>query len=179
MIAFSYTFSVNPHSVGDPSNIAVRFTAASLSGNATVPLGTLTDKELSSIGVYSTGPGAGPVTFDAPLHFGFTVTDPASGQSASLSFPATLAGTISSSSQNLNIFPLASAPEALRIGDHVYHVWLGEMGFPTTDTPFGASVAPFVHVTAAPEPSSLLLGSLGVLGLTGCGWLRRRAARRA
>jgi hypothetical protein len=113
------------------------------------------------------------------------IKDATSGQSNTLTFSGKLSGSFSSLSANLSNSFTALASQTTSLGSNTYTVTLDSFVPPG---PPGAlipgAIGAFVSVTAgggnptpqgnSPEPSSLLLCSLGAAGCGIIGWRRRR-----
>jgi hypothetical protein len=113
----------------------------------------------------------------APYSLTLNITDGPTGQSGSLTFSGELTGTLSSGYALITNKFTGDVFQSKVIGDHLYTVALQSFappGPPSATNP--GSIGALVGVTpaAAPEPSTLALGGVG-LSLLGARWWRRRA----
>jgi hypothetical protein len=106
-----------------------------------------------------------------------SVTD-SSGASGSLTFKGELNGTVTASSSNLTNTFTNQTTQTLLLGDHLYTVTIGDFtkpGPPGSTASGAISAQAVITVQTLPEPGTLALASVGVLGLVGTLWRRRRA----
>jgi hypothetical protein len=178
MVDFSYTWSVNQQTFGDPSSVLITFSSASVSGSASALLGSPEVPGLLHLQATSTVPTAGSASIDAPLQFSLLVTDTESGQSGTMTLAARLHGEIDPMFNGIRLEPTEHMLKSVQLGRHVY--WLGgiiDIQPAWVNPPFSTTPTPLVRVTSlqAPEPSALTLAGAGALGLAAWGRLRRRA----
>ena len=115
-----------------------------------------------------------------------TLTDTTSGQSGVLSFLGKLSGTFSKDNANITNAFTGALTGTLTLGKNTYTVTIGPYSppGPPSASNFGSiaahvDVQPGVVVAKTPEPTSLVLGCVG-LSLAGVSsWRKRRAARAA
>jgi hypothetical protein len=111
-----------------------------------------------------------------------TITDGSTGATGTLAFSGKLGGSFFDSSMNLTNTFADPTTQSLTLGNHVYTVTVSNdpanggyaPGSPQ-GTQFFGSVGAHVAASDLPEPSTLLLGGLGLIGGTLIGWRRRRA----
>jgi hypothetical protein len=101
--------------------------------------------------------------------------DRASGETGSVTFDFTMSGTVSSTAANLVLVPNGPTTAApLHLGHYFYTVSVDSFAPPAEPGPFAGRLFFDVQVQHNPEPSSVVLASLG-LGLVGMArWRKRR-----
>jgi hypothetical protein len=130
-----------------------------------------------------------PVTFSAQstaFTLSMTITDNATHDSGSLSFTGSISGTLSPTSSTL-VETFAVTQKSLTLDGHIYTVTLPSsvaLAPPTSpqhNIMATVSVSNSGGVQGVPEPTSLMLGGLGVCLMGLGGWWKRRpkAARQA
>jgi hypothetical protein len=128
----------------------------------------------------------------AAVTFTLLLKDELSSQTATLKFSGFFNGTISATSANVHFTATAPLTETVKLGGHTYTVDLGNYSPPGPPAASNAgSLSAHVGVDEittggggggtgnAPEPSTLLLSSLGLCGMGLAAWRKRRALRLA
>jgi hypothetical protein len=179
-ISWSFTSSPTPSLPADsPGTGSVAFTGAS--GAPTGPSAIV----VAQLKNMSTSTNVDNLVTGGGYQIDVSLTDTASGQSATLTFLGKLTGTLSSGGTNLsNAF--LSGTEKVTLGGNLYAVTLDHYLPPgpagTLPGAIGATVtingqSPGGNPTPSsinPEPSSLLLCGLGAVGCALARWKRRR-----
>ena len=125
----------------------------------------------------------------APVTFTLLLKDELSNQTATLKFTGFFNGTISATSANVQFTATAPLTETVKLGGHTYTASLGNYAPPGPPAASNAGsisahvgVDEIIHTGGggnAPEPSTLLLSSLGLCGMGLAAWRKRRALRMA
>lgn len=141
----------------------------------------------TNLDTFSTAPRTNPDTFtDKQYALNLHIVDQASGQGGTLHFAGRLDGTLSADHANITNTFLGQTTLQLVLGSNLYTVMLNSYAPPGPPGAFNhgaisataqVTVAP-VTVATLPEPTSLVLASLGAAGL-GLTARRRRRRRRA
>jgi hypothetical protein len=152
-------------------------------GNATIPA--------VSLQTFSNAPASNPAVFkNAAYSLSLTLFDQASGKSGTVPFNGVFNGTLSANQAFWQPpFTVQPATQKLTLGNNTYTVTLqvAPPGGPHAKDLGAVSANAVVTVSASsgggvgqtPEPSGLALAGLGLAGLCGAGWLRRRGRRPA
>jgi hypothetical protein len=128
---------------------------------------------------------------DKFTHAGYTfmlvLTDLGSGQSAHMSFTGFFSGTLSATSSNIANTFTGATTETATLGGHTYMVSLGNYSPPGPPTASNSgSISAHVSVDQflppppippsehAPEPSTLLLSCVGLVGVCATAWRKWR-----
>jgi hypothetical protein len=176
LIPFSYSWTFTPDVVGDPKGLHLSFSRLP-SGTTSVLPG---DYFFLGGGVYQAGPqGAEPIPIHAVVNYDLRLTDLASNRSGDIRFTTTFDGILSAADDNAVTVTMSRDLFSLRLGQHVYSLWVGYPYGGDPPDPFSRGFATFITPVQVPEPSALMLGSAGALGLAACRWLRRRRVRLA
>jgi hypothetical protein len=133
--------------------------------------------------------GTPDVINHAAVTFTLLLKDELSNQTATMKFSGIFNGTISATSANVQFTATAPLTETVKLGGHTYTVNLGNYAPPGPPAASNAGslsahvgVDEIIHTTGggnAPEPSTLLLSSLGLCGMGLAAWRKRRALRLA
>jgi hypothetical protein len=126
---------------------------------------------------------------DGGYQLNLTIKDTASGKSGTLNFTGQFQGSFSSKSANLTNSFTGLTTQSMSLGGDTYTVTIGPYVPPGPPGPKSSGViGAYVSVVGAggnptpsstsPEPSSLLLCSLGAAGFAAAGWRRRRQGAR-
>jgi hypothetical protein len=181
----SWSYSTTPQASPIASDNNPFTGGATFSPVASTPEHGSADILLTNIRLFSAATAGAPDQMFAGGQYGITVSlhDAASGADGSVTFSGKLTGTFSLSSADLTNAFTDPTSVTLTVGSNLYKVTLGEFvapGYPPS-TPPGAIYA---HVETlggavpasadAPEPSTLLLGCLGVGGYLSSRLNRRR-----
>ncbi len=145
------------------------------------------DVVATNLRVFSTAPGTSPDTLSGSngnytLTLTLSTTDNNGVHTGTLSFTGTLSGTFSSENANVaNVFG-PNTTQSLTLGSVVFQVSLTSYTPPgPPDQANAGSIAAHVNVSPAtahtPEPSSILLSTLGLTFLGGAAWRKRRARK--
>jgi len=155
------------------------------------------DVVATNIRTFSSAPSKTPDTFTNKAYtLSLNLTDDASKKTTTLNFAGALSGTVSANSANLKNQFTGMTSQTVKLGDNTYVVMIGPYAPPGPPTASNAGTIsahilvnerpdapppppdngggnpPPVHET--PEPSSMLLAALGLLGLGGYSWSKRR-----
>jgi hypothetical protein len=156
------------------------------------------DVVVTNLRTFSLAPATDPAQLDTggAYAFSMTITDAASGASATRNLTGKLGGTFSQDNANVTNEFTSDLEFSVPLGDYVYTVTL------TTYSPPGppsatnsGSITAHVDVfqddvgtgvvdpppapESAPEPSTMILSCLGISLVGGATWRRRKARRRA
>jgi hypothetical protein len=127
---------------------------------------------------FSPSPDGKPYSFtNAPYRLGITLTDVGSKQSRTLHFAGVFEGSLTERTVDLHTHFTSAARQSLILGPNRYTVSLTTYTPPDPPAEGGeGNISAFVSVqpASAPEPSALLLASIGLAGAVFSG-LRRRA----
>ncbi len=166
--------------------------------NLSTPTGNVvggSDIVAANLSTFSAALPGSPDTFTNTLYnLNIKVTDAASGLSGLINFSGKFNGTVTPTSANVTTTFDSPTTKSIHLGSNTYQVTLGPYTAPgapgaTTTGSIGAHVnitpdvgqppppPPPAHDT--PEPSSLVLTSLGLLGVGGKAWQSWRRGRRA
>ena len=171
--------------------------AMSLSGDGGSGKVTLTDEPTknasgnsdtvaTNLHVFSSASTGSPDHFTHTAYqLSLTLTDADSHQAGTLRFSGFLAGTISANSSNLTNTFTGILTQQLTLGHHIYTVTIDNYSAPGPPSAVnGGSISAHVSVNLqvdpppvhqAPEPASLTLAGLGLVGAA-WGWGRRKKA---
>jgi hypothetical protein len=184
-IDWSYNWERNPVSVasGGAGTGGVSFT-----DEPTKMATGSSDVVATNIRVFSSATAQNPDVLPAGSTYTLklTLTDKASGASSTLSFGGTLSGTFSASNANVTNQFTGELSQTVTLGANQYTVSIGPYSPPGPPSASNAgSIAAHVDVQpasneinngSAPEPSTIVLGFLGLTTLGGAAWRKRRAA---
>ncbi len=143
----------------------------------------------ANLSTVSKATDANPATFTTKGFYTLTLTltDDASGLSGSVTFAGKLSGTLSSLNALIDNAFIGAKTKELILGGNTYDITIGPYvppGPPKSNNlgSIGAhvDVTSGIHVTDAPEPSTVVLSCLGGLGLFGFStrnWRRRLLAK--
>jgi hypothetical protein len=151
------------------------------------------DLVATSIAVFSDAGRGTPDVFDAAGEFvlQFQLTDAASGESApnGLLFKGKFSGELSGKSSKLGVEFVNDGEfkteYTVTLGGNTYTVTIGQYtppGAPENGNPGALGVHVEVNpgdIQKSPEPSTMLLGCIGLAGMGLAGWRKRRQAARA
>jgi hypothetical protein len=142
------------------------------------------DIVLVNLSAFSTASPSQPDVFaGAGYRLTLTLTEATSNKSGTLTSTGFFDGTLSASSSNLSNTFTGATTQTLVLGDNTYEVTIGPFAPPGPPTSglFGAISAHVRVENHAPEPSSLVLGGLGLsfLGLASWRKWRRRPSAHA
>jgi hypothetical protein len=182
-IDWSYNWERNPVSVasGGAGTGGVSFTdepTKMATGNS--------DVVATNVRVFSSATAANPDVLPAGSNYtlSLTLTDKASGATGTLNFGGTLSGTFSASNANVGNTFTGPLSQTLTLGNNTYTVTIGPYSPPGPPSASNAgSIAAHVDVnggtignTQTPEPTTMVLGCLGLSFLGAAGWRKRKAA---
>jgi hypothetical protein len=180
-IDWSYNWERNPVSVasGGAGTGGVSFT-----DEPTKMATGSSDIVATNIRVFSSATPQSPDTLPAGSNYvlKLTLTDKDSGASGTLTFSGTLSGTFSASNANVTNEFTGDLSQTLTLGSHLYTVTIGPYSPPGPPSASNAgSIAAHVDVqgiqaSESPEPSTMVLGCLGLTALGGAVWRKRRGA---
>ncbi len=136
---------------------------------------------VANLWTFSTADQGHPDTFNsANYEVSLLLTDKASGQSGTVTFPGQLNGTLSSGHSLVNSTFPGLVSKALTLGSNLYKVTLNGFvppGPPTASNSGSIGALVTLNPASVPEPSTLLLASLGLAGAGLAAWRKRRASR--
>ena len=204
---FSYSWSVQPEAVlpSGTGSVQVALTLGSSSGQATIG-GASVDIPFATLTTSSSAAASQPDTFANPFTLKLSLKDATSPTAGVLTFSGNIAGTLTNAKSfltgTLDDAVDGKVTKSVALGSHNYEITLNKsFGLPDpvsdvntqldavfrvtsvgggsvkgTENPGGSNNGPLTSST--PEPSSLLLGGMALVGLTARRWsrLRRRAA---
>jgi hypothetical protein len=188
-VQWSYNFTPSQSfvSADTPGTGTVTFTnglTQSASGNS--------DVVVTNLRTSSTSPVSAPdtLTSNGAYSVSMTVTDAASGQSATLTFTGKLGGSFSSVNSNVTNSFTGQTSDTVTLGGNNYTVTMGGYTPPGPPTANNAgSISAHVAVAPAsgtghgagnaPEPSTLVLSCLGLTFAGAASWRKRRRSMAA
>jgi hypothetical protein len=165
---WSYHWSITPGPVLTSGTGSVALALAQNgTGASSIPAATVTTTSSAT-----TNPDRYNVGYTLTLHLTDNGAQPGTVQTDTLNFHGTIAGTVTASSSNLtNTF--SDPTQSLTLDGHKYSVTINPtlMTLPAPGSPTLPQITALVSVTnaspvppsGAPEPSSVLLGSMGIL----------------
>ena len=174
-VEFDYTWRAGALQAGAPGGVRLSTApvpAMLLSGSANLgaapgPLGAIAPL------VVETPPGAAPLSLDAPFSLAYAFYE--GDRRGHLTVTGQVQGTLGPSSSTMTL--TFAGPGSVRLGDHLYKVWIDTIAVPPAPGRSGVVLRPRLAVSEAvpvPEPSALALA--GAAGLTLAAF--RQAARR-
>jgi hypothetical protein len=181
----------------EPSTLAVKASGAGTGGlNMTdEPLkhadGT-SDVVVTNLRAFSSAARSTPDVFNhAAVSFTLLLKDELSNKTATMTFSGFFNGTISATSSNVTFTPTAPLTETVKLGANTYTVSLGNYSPPGPPAASNAgSISAHVAVNEitppppvitgnTPEPSTMLLSCLGLVGMGLARWRKRRTTATA
>jgi hypothetical protein len=183
----SWSYNWSPSALALPADVPGTG-GLSLTNEPTKNADGTSDVVVTNIRGFSSASRANPDKF---THAGYTfmlvLTDLSSGQSAHMSFTGFFSGTLSATSSNIANTFTGATTETATLGGHTYMVSLGNYSPPGPPTASNAgSISAHVSVDQflppppippsehAPEPSTLLLSFMGLVGVGAAAWRKRR-----
>jgi hypothetical protein len=183
-IQWSYNFTPSQSfvSADSPGTGTVTFTnglSQSASGNSDVVVTNLRTSSTAPVGAPDT------LTSNGAYSVSMTLTDSASGQSATLTFTGKLGGNFSSVNSNVTNAFTGQTSDTVQLGGNTYTVAMTGYTPPGPPTANNAgSISAHVTVTSgngdghgagnSPEPSTLVLSCLGLTVAGAASWRKRR-----
>ena len=189
LVSWSYNWSTTTpfvQAAGDPTagiKVGAAGAGGLVQGNSSLVAASLS-------AVSSASPGTPSTIANAGYSLTLTITDKASGKQGSLTFTGVFNGTLSSAGVNISNAFASPLSRSVTLGSDSYVVTVGPFvppgppGAPVYGSIGASVVASLGSGTGgttggpqAPEPSSLLLAGLGLVGAAGARWRGRRAGR--
>jgi hypothetical protein len=165
-------------SADSPATGTVQLTGESNPSVTTTTAGT--DFNPISIKILNASAGTNNLTTNGAYSLFVNLTDTATGAAGTLTFTGKLGGSFTATSAGMITNTINDpSTQSITLGSHLYTVTIG--GYVPPSPPGALTqgvIGGHISVSDVPEPTSLLLGSLGVLGGTVLG-LRRRTRREA
>jgi hypothetical protein len=131
---------------------------------------------------FSTANSKKPDTFThAAYSLSITLVDGDSSKAGSLTFSGEFNGTVSAKSSKITNTFTGLTTQSIHLGAHTYTVTIGPFSPPGPPTASkSGAISAFAQVTVdggqTPEPSTMVLASLGLAGF-GAGWWRKHARK--
>jgi hypothetical protein len=176
-IHYSYAWLINAPVVGDPTGFHVRIGPTESVGTILAVVGPPILWNNFDVQIMQTGPSQSPpVTVNQAVSFDLRLTDQASSQVGDFHFTVKFHGTFGANDNNLSLLTFSQAPQFLNLGDHLYQAETFETWGAVSAGPLNLEVGAAVSVlpAPAPEPSSMVLGGVAVVGLAAGASLRCR-----
>jgi hypothetical protein len=179
-VHFDYVWHSGRLEAGQPGGVrlrtgpvpAVMHTGSAQRGAAPAPLGDIGPL------LVETPPGAAPLFLDEPFSVNYTFYE-GGGHHGRLTVAGRLRGTLGPGPSTMTL--TFSGPGSVRLGDHLYQVWIDPVSVPPAPTRTIVIVSPRLAVSEAPhapEPSALALAAAAGLTLAAFRRFRPPAAPR-
>jgi hypothetical protein len=137
-----------------------------------------TDTDIAVGEIFLTTPSGPGAVASGPITWSVDITDTASGDLGTFTLTSTLFGSVTPTSSLLD-FTWTGDPVSQVLGGFIYTVTAKFIDVPTVQadgstTP--GSLTATVTATAVPEPSTIAMAGIGLLGLAGTALRRRRSS---
>jgi hypothetical protein len=177
-ISWSYSFSASSSTIqsNGAADDAGYISVSAVQGTLTGTLPMATSITAANLEAFSTASAKTPATFNnVEYTLTMKLTDLSSGLQAAVTFEGVLNGTVSASGSSLTNKFVGQTSFSYNLNHHIYDISIGNFQQPGAPGSAGAtglgSIDINVTVHHNPEPSSLLLGALGLPAL---GLFRKR-----
>lgn len=176
MINFSYKWSAEPSAVipGGTGSVTLAVKPEAMSS---AELGSKTAVGIHGADVTTTSSATDiPDSFNTAFAMKLHLTDSKSGKSGNLTFAGTLDGMLTATTSSLKAEFSQPRTQTIILGNYAYTVTIDPslVALPSPGSQAPAVINAMVTVASVPEPTSLLLGGMGLIGLATGGWYRRR-----
>jgi hypothetical protein len=166
---FSYASTPVPAVTAEPTT-TVTYTGIAGSGE--------TDTDIAVGEIFLAPPSGDGAVASGPITWSVDITDTASGDLGTFALTSTLFGSVTATSSLLD-FTWTGDPVSQVLGGFIYTVTAKFIDVPVVQTDGSTtpgSLTATVTATAIPEPSTIAMAGIGLLGLAGTALRRRRSS---